>query len=219
LTIENLAKIPEFKIELAHPNNSSARSGKRKISLIILHWTGAETTDSTVSWFKNPEAKSSAHAVIAKDGTIIQMVDTNRKAWHAGNASWKGDPNVNDMSLGIEIVGTSAKFTDAQFSSCAFLCALLCKEFNIKESDIVGHSMVAPGRKIDIIGFDWDRFHKLLRASLGSFASPELVNLDRYSKTPLTELNDKTMGRTAGKDPSVLSKIAAFFKAFGSKKA
>ena len=55
-------------------------------------------------WFMNPSARVSAHYVVGRDGEIVQMVHEHEKAWHAGQALLYGDPNVNSMSIGIELV-------------------------------------------------------------------------------------------------------------------
>ena len=59
---------------------------------------------SSVDWFASDDCTTSAHFVVERDGTITQMVSTNRKAFHAGVSSWKGVSYLNSCSVGIEIV-------------------------------------------------------------------------------------------------------------------
>jgi N-acetylmuramoyl-L-alanine amidase len=73
-------------------------------SLIVLHDTANRAQPGeTVRWFSSRECKTSAHFVVERDGTIIQMVDLDRKAFHAGVSSFKGRAGCNSYSIGIEI--------------------------------------------------------------------------------------------------------------------
>lgn len=74
-------------------------------ALIVLHDTaGRLAPGSSVEWFQDPKAKASAHFVVERDGTIVQMVECDRMAWHAGKSEWQGRANVNGFAIGIEIV-------------------------------------------------------------------------------------------------------------------
>lgn len=85
----------------ATPNHGRALSPEG----IILHDTaGGLSADGSISWLCNPDAKASAHVVIARDGTITQLAPFDVQTWHAGKSSWKGRSNVNGFAVGIEIV-------------------------------------------------------------------------------------------------------------------
>ncbi len=71
---------------------------------LIMHYTAGPTLDGAVSWFMNPQAQASAHVIVDRDGTVVQMVDFNRKAWHAGKSSWGHLEGLNAYSIGIELV-------------------------------------------------------------------------------------------------------------------
>lgn len=72
---------------------------------VCLHDTaGAMRKFSSVEWFASKECKTSAHFVIERDGTVTQLVATNKKAFHAGHSQWKGVVGLNSCSVGIEIV-------------------------------------------------------------------------------------------------------------------
>ena len=72
---------------------------------IILHDTaGRLDKDSAVNWFLKPEAKASAHLTVERDGSVTQQVAFNRRAWHAGKSSYRGEGNVNSFAFGIEMV-------------------------------------------------------------------------------------------------------------------
>lgn len=70
---------------------------------IIIHFTAGSSTESSVEWFKNPSAGASAHLVIGKDGKIVQLIDFNKKAWHAGTSQWADKTGFNNFSIGIEL--------------------------------------------------------------------------------------------------------------------
>ncbi|EOR95180.1 N-acetylmuramoyl-L-alanine amidase AmpD [Arcticibacter svalbardensis MN12-7] len=71
---------------------------------LILHYTAATTTESTLNWFPNPIAQASAHLLIGRDGAITQFLPFNRIAWHAGKSEWAGLVGMNKFSIGIELV-------------------------------------------------------------------------------------------------------------------
>jgi len=74
-------------------------------SVLVIHYTGSGGGDGAgdVGWFKDPNSKVSAHFIVGRGGDISQVVETNRKAWHAGKSIWRGRSNVNDFSIGIEV--------------------------------------------------------------------------------------------------------------------
>ncbi len=86
--------------QLASPNQSAGNTRK----YLVLHYTAGLTLDGTVSWFLNPAAKASAHFVVARDGSVVQMVPLNKRAWHAGKSKWKTVNGLNGHSIGIEMV-------------------------------------------------------------------------------------------------------------------
>lgn len=74
------------------------------IDTIVIHYTSGGTLKGSVAWFGNPKSKVSAHYIIGIDGKVIQMVKDENRAWHAGESSLYGAHNVNDFSIGIELV-------------------------------------------------------------------------------------------------------------------
>ena len=107
--------------------------------------------------------EASAHFLIRRDGALVQFVPCARRAWHAGESSWRGRPRCNDYSIGIEVEGSgNVPFTDAQYGSLAALTRALRARYPIGE--IVGHSDIAPGRKQDPGPyFDWPRYRAMIR--------------------------------------------------------
>lgn len=108
------------------------------------------------------ELKLSAHFFIRRDGEIIQFVPCHKRAWHAGESSWRGRERCNDFSIGIELEGCDDQpFAAAQYEMLAELARAIKAVYPIR--DIVGHSDIAPGRKTDPgPHFDWKKFHALL---------------------------------------------------------
>jgi AmpD protein len=111
----------------------------------------------------------SAHALIRRDGEVVQYVPFHRRAWHAGQSQWQGRERCNDFSIGIELEGTDASAYEAvQYTALARLIARLCRAYPTLSPDrLVGHSDVAPGRKSDPgIAFDWPLLRGRVRFEL-----------------------------------------------------
>ena len=107
-------------------------------------------------------ARVSAHFLIRRDGGLIQFVPCGKRAWHAGESSWKGRSRCNDFSIGVELEGTGeVPFTGAQYRRLAALTRSLRARYPI--ADVAGHSDIAPGRKSDPgPTFDWARYRGML---------------------------------------------------------
>jgi N-acetylmuramoyl-L-alanine amidase len=148
-------------------------------SLLVMHFTASQRAAGAISWLCNPAAKASAQIVIDVDGTVTQLMPLNRIAWHAGLSKWKGKSGCNAFSIGIEMANPGLlrrlgndKFADAyghsvpaaqvatvngrywalypksqQDAAVGVAQAIIAAYPTIRE--IVGHSDIAPGRKID----------------------------------------------------------------------
>ena len=116
----------------------------------------------------------SAHFVVRRDGSILQFVSCDDRAWHAGASRFRGREQCNDYSVGIELEGLEGgQFEPAQYATLARLCRALARRYPIDA--IAGHEHVAPGRKHDPgPGFDWPRLRRLLRWPAGRFAEGAL---------------------------------------------
>jgi N-acetylmuramoyl-L-alanine amidase len=124
------------------------------VSMIVLHYTGMESAQAAIERLRDPEARVSAHYVIDEDGTILRLVDEDKRAWHAGKAHWRGIKDVNSASVGIEIVNPGHEhgyrnFPEAQMSALIPLVAEIKARHAITRGNVVGHSDVAPARKQD----------------------------------------------------------------------
>ena len=116
-------------------------------------------------------ARLSAHALVRRDGAIVQYVPFGERAWHAGASQYRGRSSCNDFSVGVELEGTDdTPYTEAQYQQLAALAAALLAAYaSLSAEHIVGHSDIAPGRKTDPgATFDWPRFRALLNERLAA---------------------------------------------------
>jgi N-acetylmuramoyl-L-alanine amidase len=110
-------------------------------------------------WLCHAEAQVSAHYVVAPDGTVWQLVDEADRAWHAGAGAWGPVTDVNSRSIGIEISNTgTTPFAARQMEAVETLLSGIIDRHAIPPERVIGHSDMAPGRKIDPgTRFDWLR--------------------------------------------------------------
>jgi AmpD protein len=130
-------------------------------------FTGGLPPHAHPSFPEIARARVSAHALIRRDGTIVQYVPFGQRAWHAGQSHYRGRPSCNDFSIGIELEGTDhIPYADPQYEQLGVLVEALLETYPSLSSDhIVGHSDIAPGRKTDPgPSFDWERLRSALRA-------------------------------------------------------
>jgi N-acetyl-anhydromuramoyl-L-alanine amidase len=134
-------------------------------------FTGALPPDAH-PYFKEIEGLiASAHALIRRDGQIVQYVPFGQRAWHAGKSEYQGRAACNDFSIGVELEGADGMpYTDAQYEALtALTAALLATYASLSAHAIAGHSDIAPGRKTDPWAvFDWGRYRALLTARLAA---------------------------------------------------
>ncbi len=140
--------------------NFDSRDGQT-IDMLVLHYTGMPTAREALDRLCDAQAKVSAHYVVDEDGTIYQLVAEENRAWHAGVSAWRGHSNINQRSIGIEIVNRGHEFgyhpfPVEQMKSVAALCKGVVSRHAIPKRNVVGHSDVAPTRKEDPGElFDW----------------------------------------------------------------
>lgn len=143
--------------------NHDARPGGAAIDMVVLHYSGMETADAALARLCDPAAKVSAHYLIDEDGAVRRLVAEERRAWHAGVACWRGLSDVNGRSLGIELVNPGHEFgyrpfPEAQMAALEELARGILARHPIEARNVVGHSDVAPRRKMDPGElFDWPR--------------------------------------------------------------
>jgi N-acetylmuramoyl-L-alanine amidase len=137
---------------------SSSRDLKKRssksITVIILHYTGMQSERESLKKLTNPKSKVSCHYLINRKGKVFSLVKDNYIAWHAGKSMWKKYKNLNKNSIGVELINKGhkygyQKFTTVQINRLVILCRNLKKKYKIKNQFILGHSDIAPLRKID----------------------------------------------------------------------
>ena len=152
------------------PNYSKKIRSKSSIKFVIIHYTGMQSEIESINRLKDPKFNVSCHYIINRKGQIIRMVNDLNVAWHAGKSKWKKFSNLNDVSLGIELVNRGHRlgyqnFSNKQILSLIRLCKILKKKYLIKTENFLGHSDIAPLRKNDPgEKFPWK---KLSRHNLG----------------------------------------------------
>ena len=139
---------------------------KSSIKFIIIHYTGMQSEIESINRLKSIKSKVSCHYLVNRKGSVTQMVKDNKIAWHAGKSKWKTFNNLNENSIGIELVNKGHEFgyqnfSNTQITSVIKLCRKLKKKYNIKQENFLGHSDIAPLRKIDPgEKFPWKRLSK-----------------------------------------------------------
>jgi len=146
--------------------NFNPRENAKLLDTIIIHYTGMKNAELALNHLCNKNSKVSAHYFINEEGNIWQLVDDCNVAWHAGVSKWLNRKNLNDTSIGIELVNPGHQygykvFSENQYKSLEKLIEILVIKYDIKKDRILGHSDIAPSRKLDPgEKFDWHRLAK-----------------------------------------------------------
>ena len=172
-------------------NCSKKTRSKKNIKFVIIHYTGMQSEIESIQRLIDPTSMVSTHYLINRKGVIVQMVKDNKIAWHAGKSKWKNFKNLNDKSIGIELVNSGhdyvyENFSKSQINSLIKLCNFLKKRYKIKKDNFLGHSDVAPLRKKDPgEKFPWK---KLSKFKIGIWYSSLNKKLDLRRKKNLEAL-------------------------------
>lgn len=125
----------------------------------MIHYTAMADCDAALRALCDPLREVSAHYLIRRGGEVVALVDEDLRAWHAGAGAWAGRGDVNSRSIGIELDndGTSP-FAAPLMDALEGLLAGIMGRWAIAPHGVIGHSCMAPGRKIDPgPRFDWQR--------------------------------------------------------------
>lgn len=164
------------------PNHGERVQG-RTPDMILLHYTGMPDAQQALSWLCDERSQVSSHYFVWEDGRVVQLVPEARRAWHAGKGSWAGDTDINSCSIGIEIAnaghpGGLPDFPAAQIEAVAQLCRNCGERWSIRPERVLGHSDVAPVRKVDPgENFPWQ---KLYLDGVGHWIEPTPVSGGRF---------------------------------------
>ena len=148
------------------PNFDKKKRSYNLIKFIVIHYTGMQSERESMTRLTNPKSKVSSHFLINRRGDVFRLVEDNRIAWHAGRSCWGKYKNLNKNSIGIELVNKGHKFgyqtySQKQLLSLIKICKKIMKKYKIHRKNILGHSDIAPQRKIDPgEKFSWERLAK-----------------------------------------------------------
>ena len=136
------------------PNYDQKVRLSKSIKAIVIHYTGMQSERESIMKLCNPKSKVSSHFLINQNGKVYRLVQDDQIAWHAGKSCWGKYKNLNKNSIGIELENKGhefgyANFKKKQLSSLIKICKILIKKYKIKKRNIIGHSDIAPLRKID----------------------------------------------------------------------
>jgi len=140
--------------KLYSPNFNSKKRGSNNIASIIIHYTGMQSERESIERLTSSSSKVSCHYLINRSGKVFRLVEDKNMAWHAGKSMWGKYKNLNKNSIGIELVNKGHRygyqaFTKIQIKRLVELCKYLKRKYRIKNKLILGHSDIAPLRKID----------------------------------------------------------------------
>tara|TARA_Y100001970_G_scaffold280978_1_gene390848 strand:+ start:1955 stop:2668 length:714 start_codon:yes stop_codon:yes gene_type:complete len=153
-------------IKIKSENQSKKIRKKKDIKYVIFHYTGMQSTIESLNRLIKKRFKVSAHYLIDRSGKIFQLVDDLKVSWHAGKSKWKNISNLNKFSIGIELQNKGhnlgyQKFSKVQIRQLVKLSLIIKKKYNIKKENFLGHSDIAPLRKIDPgEKFPWEHLNK-----------------------------------------------------------
>ena len=156
--------------------NYGTRCAEAKIDMLVLHYTVMQTISSALERLCDPQSNVSTHYCIDEDGNIFSLVHEQNRAWHAGKSFWRGNTDINSRSIGIEIANPGHQFgyrpfPEKQMTAIIKLSRNILSRFCIPARNVVGHSDIAPDRKLDPGElFDWQR---LATAGVGVWPEPK----------------------------------------------
>jgi N-acetylmuramoyl-L-alanine amidase len=164
-------------IKLASPNFNN-RPNNINVDMLVLHYTGMPTAEEALGRMCDPTSNVSAHYMINEQGKIYHLVSEDKRAWHAGISYWRGNTNINDRSIGIELANPGHEFDyhifpEIQIDALIQLATNIVARHPIPPRNIVGHSDIAPIRKQDPGElFDW---YKLSTRGIGIWPNDLIV--------------------------------------------
>ncbi len=211
-------------------SNYGLRRIDTEIEFIILHYT-AMSTEKSLERLCDPVHEVSCHYLIDPSGVCYQLVDNNKRAWHAGKSYWRGYHDLNSRSLGIELENSGNEdYPEAQMKSLITLLQHLIESLALNPKNILGHSDIAPARKLD--PGKWFNWQKLSVNGVGFF--PEIsepiacdkqvflaeakragfnpnANVEHVLKTFRNRCRPKFTGELDGYDCALMQKFADAF--------
>jgi N-acetylmuramoyl-L-alanine amidase len=208
----------------ASPNHGERKSG-RKPDMLILHYTGMRESKLALEHLCSPFSEVSAHYVVMENGHIVQCVPEERRAWHAGQAHWGGETDINSCSIGIEIANPGhdygyPDFPRRQIAALIALCRGIFTRHQIPADRVLAHADVAPSRKKDPgEKFPWRLLHD---SGIGLWVKPAPIMTggrifvlgDRDPEVETLQLSLRNLGygveKSGSYDAETMAVVAAF---------
>ena len=181
-------------IKVFSPNYNRKKRPVNSIKIIVFHYTGMQSERESIKKLCSPSTKVSSHYLINRRGKIFSLVQDRHVAWHAGKSCWGRYKNLNENSIGIELANKGhqfgyTSFKHNQISSLIKLCNRLIQKYKIKKKNIIGHSDIAPLRKIDPgEKFPWKY---LAKKKVGIWHDHEPIFLRRHRRVKISTKKDK----------------------------
>jgi N-acetylmuramoyl-L-alanine amidase len=196
--------------------------------LVVIHYTAMADCAAALRALCDPAREVSAHYLIRRGGEVVALVDEDLRAWHAGAGAWAGRGDVNSRSIGIELDndGTSP-FAAPLMDALEGLLAGITTRWAIAPHGVIGHSCMAPGRKIDPgPRFDWQRLARRGLALWPDSRAASLLDMGRFRTDALAygfpDLDDALLltavrlrfrygakGPLDGRDCAIMTEMAA----------
>jgi N-acetylmuramoyl-L-alanine amidase len=212
--------------------NFGPRRDELRPELVVLHYTAMADCDGALRVLCSPEREVSAHYLIRRNGDVVALVDEAMRAWHAGTGSWRGRGDVNSRSIGIELDNDgAAPFAAPLMDSLDALLPGILMRWGIPPEGVIGHSCLAPGRKIDPgPRFDWQRLARQglavrpegtgttpvdaarFRADAQSFGFPDVAD-DLLLAAMRLRFRPNASGPLDGRDCAIMAEMAKRFGA------
>lgn len=145
--------------QIASPWVGTTNFNMRKPNFVVIHHTAQNSCDQTLKTFTNTKTAVSAHYVICKDGSLHHMLNDYLRAWHGGVGKWGNNTDINSSSIGIEIDNNGIdSFSVEQITTLVQLLGNLKRAYAIPTTNFIGHSDIAPTRKVDPnVTFPWKK--------------------------------------------------------------
>jgi N-acetylmuramoyl-L-alanine amidase len=136
------------------------------VDMLVIHYTGMVPDERALDWLCDPASRVSAHYFIDQAGAVCRLVPEDRRAWHTGVSAWRGATDINSRSIGIELANPGHEFgyrdfPQAQIDALIALSGDILARHPIPARNVVGHSDIAPVRKLDPgERFPWKKLSK-----------------------------------------------------------
>jgi N-acetylmuramoyl-L-alanine amidase len=159
-----------------------------------------QSAEAAIARLCDPQAEVSAHYLVGLRGDVTQMVAEEERAWHAGTGEWAGQDDINSRSIGIELDNRGHHpFPEPQMAALEDLLGRIMTRWRIAPTGVIGHSDMAPGRKVDPgPHFDWARLERRGLAAAAKRRGQGGADADAFVSAA------KAAGYTADADPETL---------------